>query len=101
MYVREDAAVPTELSRGGSGTVAAAGQCLSGTVAVAGQCLSVGQEVVQELVEVVNRSKGVVLMAPPADSTEAQASLATLLSALKPKQKVCLFPCLYQPVPAS
>jgi hypothetical protein len=42
----------------------------------------------QELVEVVNRSTGVVLMAPPDDSAEARASIATLLSALKPKQKV-------------
>eukprot|EP00884_Botryococcus_braunii_P015500 jgi/Botrbrau1/2633/Bobra.145_1s0051.1 len=44
----------------------------------------------QELVEVINRSKGVVLMAPPADSTEAQASVATLLSAIKPKQKILI-----------
>ena len=41
----------------------------------------------QELVEVANRSAGVVLMAPPDDSPEARASIATLLSALKPKQK--------------
>ena len=34
------------------------------------------------------RSSGVVLMAPPDDSPEARASVATLLSALKPKQKV-------------
>ena len=46
----------------------------------------------QELVEVANRSAGVVLMAPPDDSPEARASIATLLSALKPKQKVrCSF----------
>lgn len=45
----------------------------------------------QELVEVVGRSAGVVIMAPPDDSAEAQAALATLLSSLKPKQKAC--PC--------
>lgn len=38
-----------------------------------------------------NRSAGVVLMAPPDDSPEARASIATLLSALKPKQKVRSF----------
>ena len=35
----------------------------------------------------VGRSAGVVIMAPPDDSAEAQAALATLLSSLKPKQK--------------
>lgn len=38
----------------------------------------------QELVELVGRSSGVVLMAPPGDSADARASLSTLLSALKP-----------------
>lgn len=42
----------------------------------------------QELVEVVGRNSGVVLMAPPSDNPEAQTALATLLSSLKPKQKV-------------
>ncbi|KAK9817135.1 hypothetical protein WJX72_010039 [[Myrmecia] bisecta] len=44
----------------------------------------------QELVEVVGRSTGVVIMAPPSDSREAQAAVSTLLSALKPKQKVLI-----------
>lgn len=45
----------------------------------------------QELVEAVGRSAAVVLMAPPSDSTEARASLGTLLSALKPgKQTVVI-----------
>lgn len=38
--------------------------------------------------EVVGRCSGVVLMAPPDDSSEARATIATLLSALKSKQKV-------------
>ena len=38
--------------------------------------------------EVVGRCSGVVLMAPPDDSAEARATIATLLSALKSKQKV-------------
>ncbi|CAL5226217.1 g9058 [Coccomyxa viridis] len=42
----------------------------------------------QELVEVVGRSSGVVLMAPPTESAEAAASVSTLLSTLKPKQKI-------------
>lgn len=42
----------------------------------------------QELVEVVGRSSGVVLMAPPHESAEAAASVSTLLSTLKSKQKV-------------
>lgn len=45
----------------------------------------------QELVEVVGRSSGVVLMAPPTESAEAAASVSTLLSTLKPKQKVSTF----------
>ena len=40
----------------------------------------------QELVEVIGRSSGVVLMSPPNDSTEAAAALATLVSAVKPKK---------------
>jgi hypothetical protein len=45
----------------------------------------------QELVEVVSRCAGVVLMAPPTDSRDAAAALATLLSAVKPgKQKVLI-----------
>ncbi len=47
---------------------------------------------VQELVEVVGRSSGVVLMAPPTESAEAAASVSTLLSTLKPKQKVSSAP---------
>jgi flavin reductase (DIM6/NTAB) family NADH-FMN oxidoreductase RutF len=42
----------------------------------------------QELGEVVGRSQGIVLMTPPHESKEAQATIATLLSAVKPKQKV-------------
>lgn len=38
----------------------------------------------------VGRSSGVVLMAPPTDHPEAAASISTLLSTLKPKQKVRL-----------
>jgi hypothetical protein len=33
-------------------------------------------------------SKGLVLMAPPAGNTEAQKTLAGMLSAIKPKTKV-------------
>ena len=36
----------------------------------------------------MGRSSGVVLMAPPHESQEAAASVSTLLSTLKPKQKV-------------
>ena len=36
----------------------------------------------------MGRSSGVVLMAPPHESAEAAASVSTLLSTLKPKQKV-------------
>ena len=50
--------------------------------------------IAQELVEVVGRCSGVVLMAPPDDSSEARASIATLLSALKAKQKVGILPCM-------
>ena len=41
----------------------------------------------------VGKSTGIVLMAPPSDNAAAQASIATLLSALKPKQKVGGTPC--------
>lgn len=34
------------------------------------------------------RNDGVVLMAPPSDAADAQKAIATLLSAVKPKQKV-------------
>ena len=36
------------------------------------------------------RSAGIVLMAPPSDSPEARQALNTLITALKPKQKVGL-----------
>ena len=42
----------------------------------------------QELGEILGRSNGVVIMTPPRDSKDAQASLATMVSALKPKHKV-------------
>mmetsp|Transcript_9557 Transcript_9557/g.20353 ORF Transcript_9557/g.20353 Transcript_9557/m.20353 type:complete len:623 (+) Transcript_9557:94-1962(+) len=42
----------------------------------------------QELVAVVGRSKGVILMSPPSTSTEAKTSIAAMLSAIKPKTKV-------------
>ena len=53
----------------------------------------------QELVEIVGRSTGIALMAPPADSDAAQQTLNTLLSAVNKKQKVRLqallqVPCL-------
>ncbi|KAG7675217.1 hypothetical protein Ndes2526B_g08081 [Nannochloris sp. 'desiccata'] len=45
----------------------------------------------QELVEVVGRSAGIVLMAPPADAPEVSAALATFISAVKPgKQKILI-----------
>ena len=47
----------------------------------------------QELNEILGRSSGIVVMTPPRDSKDAQASLATMVSALKPKHKV-------QPAPA-
>jgi hypothetical protein len=50
--------------------------------------------IAQELVEVVGRCSGVVLMAPPDDSAEARATIATLLSALKSKQKVSILQCM-------
>ena len=44
----------------------------------------------QELVEIVGRNSGLAILAPPSDSAEAQASLATVLSAVNPKkQKAC------------
>lgn len=42
----------------------------------------------QELVEIVGRSTGIALMAPPTDSDTAQKTLDTLLSAVNKKQKV-------------
>ena len=44
----------------------------------------------QELVEIVGRSKGIALMAPPSDSDAAQKTLDTLMSAVTKKQKVRL-----------
>lgn len=41
----------------------------------------------QELVEIVGRNSGLVVMAPPSDAAEAQASLATVLSAVNPKKQ--------------
>lgn len=42
----------------------------------------------QELVEIMAKVNGVVLLAPPSDSAEAQNSVSTLVSAMKSKQKV-------------
>jgi hypothetical protein len=42
----------------------------------------------QELVGIMAASKGLVLMAPPSGNTDAQKTLAALLSAIKPKTKV-------------
>lgn len=42
----------------------------------------------QEVVEFLGRNDGIVVMAPPSDSGEARKAVATLLSAVKPKQKV-------------
>lgn len=42
----------------------------------------------QELVEVLGRNSGVVVMSPPSDSTEAQKSISLMMSAIKSKQKV-------------
>ena len=49
----------------------------------------------QELTEILGRSNGVVIMTPPRESKEAQAALATMVSALKSKHKVGLdaHPC--------
>lgn len=45
----------------------------------------------QELVEVVGRSAGIVLMAPPANDADASAAFSTFVSAVKPgKQKVLI-----------
>lgn len=41
----------------------------------------------QELVEILKRNRGVVLMSPPASSQEAQKAVSLLLSAIKSKQK--------------
>ena len=42
----------------------------------------------QELVAVVGRSAGLVLMSPPSGSAEARVALAALTSAIKPGTKV-------------
>ena len=42
----------------------------------------------QELVEIVGRSTGIVLMTPPSENKTAQATMNTLLSACNSKQKV-------------
>mmetsp|Transcript_10397 Transcript_10397/g.20527 ORF Transcript_10397/g.20527 Transcript_10397/m.20527 type:complete len:651 (+) Transcript_10397:77-2029(+) len=44
----------------------------------------------QELVEAVGRSAAIVLMAYPSESSEAKASMGTLLSAVKSKQTVVI-----------
>lgn len=46
------------------------------------------QHRVQELVEMVGRANGIVLMAWPTEDRDAKATVATLLSAIKPKQQV-------------
>jgi hypothetical protein len=43
----------------------------------------------QELVGIMAASKGLVLMAPPSSNNEARKTMAALLSAIKPKTKVC------------
>lgn len=45
----------------------------------------------QELVEILGRNSGVVLMAPPVSSRDAEKAIGILLSAIKPKQKVKKF----------
>ena len=52
----------------------------------------------QELVEIVGRSTGIALMAPPTDSDTAQKTLDTLLSAVNKKQKVS---CTETPCPCT
>ena len=42
----------------------------------------------QELVEILKRNSGIVLMSPPNSSSEAQKAVGLLLSAIKSKQKV-------------
>ena len=49
----------------------------------------------QEVTAIVGKCAGVVLLAPPRESAEAQATIATLLSSMKPKQKVLHPPCLH------
>ncbi|KXZ42718.1 hypothetical protein GPECTOR_122g459 [Gonium pectorale] len=44
----------------------------------------------KELVAVMGRSKGLVLMSPPRDSADARTALAALSSAIKPKTKVVI-----------
>ena len=46
----------------------------------------------QELVEIIGRSTGIALMAPPTDNDTAQKTLDTLLSAVNKKQKVACLP---------
>ena len=43
---------------------------------------------IQELVEIVGRSTGIALMAPPTDNEAAQNTINTLMSAVNKKQKV-------------
>ena len=47
----------------------------------------------QELVEIVGRSTGIALLAPPTDSDTAQKTLSTLMSAVNKKQKVQPISC--------
>lgn len=44
----------------------------------------------QEMVEVMARNAGVVLMAPPADSSEAQRVVSVMVSAVNPKKQKVL-----------
>eukprot|EP00210_Caulerpa_lentillifera_P001943 g1865.t1 len=44
----------------------------------------------QELVEILGRNSGVVVMCPPTHSEEAQKSISLMMSAVKPKQKVII-----------
>lgn len=41
-----------------------------------------------QVVAVVGRNKGLILMCPPKDSADARTSLAAMTSAIKPKTKV-------------
>ena len=42
----------------------------------------------QELVELMARNSGIVIMAPPSDNADGRKAMATMLSAIKAKQKV-------------
>ena len=55
----------------------------------------------QELVEIVGRSTGIALMAPPSDSKTAQKTLDTLMSAVNKKQKVSHVSITLRPIKAS